>query len=79
MFGVVKTYWRLALSTLVVLAACLALIFVYRAGKNKQRIKNLEVENVQRQKAIQAEREVDHCVASRGLAHCVPDTFERKD
>lgn len=45
----------------------------------EERLKNLEVENVQRQKAKQAEEAFDHCAAARGLSHCVPDNTWRKD
>lgn len=51
----------------------------YSAGKTSTKLERMQHEEIIIKKARDAEHAFDRCVAARGIAHCVPDSFERKD
>lgn len=51
----------------------------YSAGEISTKLERTQHEEIVIKKALDAERAFEQCVAARGLAHCVPDNFERKD
>jgi uncharacterized membrane protein YraQ (UPF0718 family) len=79
MIGFIKRYKIYLLGAIVGFTIGFIVNHFYQAGKNKEKLKNLEVENAQVKKAHEAEVNFNNCVAKRGASFCMRDNFERKD